>query len=248
MIVMTARYAIYFVPDAKSPLWAFGTRVLGCDAYNGQIVPFYSELTSRYKDWGKCVQAPATYGFHATLKAPFRLAPGRTEGELLAAVSATAANLPQLTIGYLRVEMVDRFLALRLETMPSDLQVLEAGLVTRLDEFRAPLITSDITRRQPDTLSHRQLERLMEWGYPFCLEEFRFHMTLAGPLQDEYRKKVLNTLSDLYEPSNEPVRISDVALVKQLSASSPFFVMKKFQLSDAEHVGLVNSTFVLSHR
>ena len=41
---------------------------------------------------------------------------------------------------------------------------------------------AELARRRAGGLTPRQDELLQRWGYPFVLEEFRFHMSLTGPL------------------------------------------------------------------
>ena len=53
-------------------------------------------------------------------------------------------------------------------------------VVTGLDEFRRPADDTETETRRAAGLSARQEELLREWGYPYVLDEFRFHMTLSG--------------------------------------------------------------------
>ncbi|HQT54801.1 MAG TPA: DUF1045 domain-containing protein, partial [Phenylobacterium sp.] len=90
---MTARYAIYYAPRAGTRLWDKASAWLGADAYTGAApsrrpLPGLDAL-----DLDALTQDPRGYGFHGTLKAPFELAPGRGEAELLAAVGRRAADL-----------------------------------------------------------------------------------------------------------------------------------------------------------
>ena len=44
---------------------------------------------------------------------------------------------------------------------------------------------AEIARRKPETLSTHQRALLEHWGYPFVMDEFRFHITLTGRLAPE---------------------------------------------------------------
>src|SRR5947199_10690999 len=95
------RYAIYYVPAAADPLYRLGAEVLGYDGFTGGTVDFPDELR-RLADWQEVTTDPRKYGFHATLKAPFALAPGRTEADLrraFAAFSAAATSAIPLVVG-----------------------------------------------------------------------------------------------------------------------------------------------------
>src|SRR5262249_14198568 len=81
------RYAIYFVPPADSALYRFGAGFLGYDCYTGERLrqPHDTALTA--SEWAQLTREPRRYGFHATLKAPFRLVPPFPEMDLTAGIS-----------------------------------------------------------------------------------------------------------------------------------------------------------------
>ena len=86
------RYAIYYVPPAGTALDGFGANLLGYDAWTGQDLAFPEQVTKTVPNWRDVTSDPRKYGFHATLKAPFAFAPGRSEDELLAACATFAAT------------------------------------------------------------------------------------------------------------------------------------------------------------
>src|SRR4051812_847401 len=107
------RYAIYLVPPADSALWKRACRWLGRDPETGAAlaqpeVPGYAGQKLRH-----LTQPPRQYGFHATLKAPFRLAAGLDESRLMQAVADLIGALPALSLPALRVDNLGAFIALR---------------------------------------------------------------------------------------------------------------------------------------
>ena len=84
------RYAIYYTPRPGSDFDRFGAELLGCDAATGEDLPFPDGILQLAPDWRELTRDPRKYGFHATLKAPLSLAPGKTEADLLAACEAFA--------------------------------------------------------------------------------------------------------------------------------------------------------------
>ncbi|MDI1343025.1 MAG: DUF1045 domain-containing protein [Pseudolabrys sp.] len=90
------RYAIYFVPAADTDLYRFGAAVLGYDCYSGEARAF---LEDAEREWSNFTREPRVYGFHATLKPPFRLAEGYDEADLARAVTDFAANHAAVLIG-----------------------------------------------------------------------------------------------------------------------------------------------------
>ena len=170
------RYAIYYAPSGAfadaAAAW------LGWDVARGVAVdqpdPALAEATAD----------PRKYGFHATIKAPFRLADGVTGDNLQTAFTALAARLSPVTLTGLTLLYLDGFLAL-IPTDPSPaLQDMAATIVRDLDPYRAPLNAAELARRRPETLTTRQRELLATYGYPYVFEQFQFHMTLTGRSND----------------------------------------------------------------
>jgi len=79
-----SRYAIYYLPP-DGPFAKAGHSWLGWDAARGQA-PSALEI----KDWDTVTAAPRKYGFHGTLKPPFRLAAGCNQDDLAEAVATLA--------------------------------------------------------------------------------------------------------------------------------------------------------------
>ena len=177
--MMIKRYALYFAP-ADAGLWRAGSDWLGRDAATGRPTgqPAIAGLAA-------ATAAPRRYGFHATLKAPFRLAEGATPRDLHASLAALAGELAPVPLPGLAVTRLGRFLALCPTPEAPGLAELAARVVRHFEPFRAPLNAAEIARRQPDRLSPRQAELLHAFGYPFVFEEFRFHMSLTGDLAPE---------------------------------------------------------------
>jgi hypothetical protein len=174
------RYGVYYVPP-EGPLAAFGAAWLGWDIAAGAPAGL---LDVAGLDVGSVTAAPRRYGFHATLKPPFHLAPGTTAQQLGAAVAALAAGSAAVRVGRLRLSRLGGFLALTPEGPCPALDALAARAVAGLDRFRAPPDAGETARRSAPGLTPRQRENLARWGYAFVMEDFLYHMTLTGPLTD----------------------------------------------------------------
>lgn len=176
------RYAVYFAPAASSPLWRFGCAVIGYDAERGEDVPQHVPAGIEPQAWAAMTADPRRYGFHATLKAPFRLASWASEATLLERVQGLAGDLAPVHLGALAVQRMSSFVALLQVERSAALSALAGRIVTDLDDVRAPLSEAERARRLQAKLTPRQLTQLDRFGYPYVLDDFRFHMTLAGPL------------------------------------------------------------------
>jgi putative phosphonate metabolism protein len=174
------RYAIYVTPR-PGPLAGFGAAWLGWDAASGAPCP-HPALPGLPRPVAEITAAPRRYGFHGTLKPPFRLAAGCEAGALAAALAAFCAGTGAVSLAGLDLARIGRVLALCPVGGTDALDALAAAVVARFDPFRAPPDAAELDRRRAQRLTTRQEAMLQRWGYPHVMEEFRFHMTLTGPL------------------------------------------------------------------
>jgi putative phosphonate metabolism protein len=225
---MTARYAIYYAPPADGALWRKASAWLGRDAVTGAAMarPLVAGLHGL--DLDALTADPRQYGFHATLKAPFELAAGQTEAELVTAAVAFAATLAPFT-ARIAPRALGRFLAFRLLDREPEMAALHAACVRAFEPFRAPLSDADIARRRQARLTPQQDVRLLQWGYPYVFDDFRFHMTLTGPIADDtLRARVLAALQTHFAAECGPHRFDGVAVFRQTDRQAPFDVVQRF--------------------
>ncbi|RFB81255.1 DUF1045 domain-containing protein [Methylovirgula sp. 4M-Z18] len=225
------RYAIYYAPATTDPLWHFGSGVLGYDAQSGTDLPRrLPELSG--KPWHEVTSDPRKYGFHATLKAPFHLREGRSERELMAAVGDFAAQTIAVKTPDLCVKTLGPFIALAFAAPSQAVQDLAASVTRYFEPYRAPLTAADRNRRLQSPLTATQIKYLDLYGYPYVFEEFRFHMTLTGPMHPEERAEALQLLTQAYaEQVSVPyVTLRDLALFKQPSPTERFRIIARAPL------------------
>ncbi|WP_375312266.1 DUF1045 domain-containing protein [Bradyrhizobium sp. A5] len=226
------RYAIYFAAGSNSALSRFGAELLGYDAYTDQEVPFPADALRIAPDWRDITADPRKYGFHGTLKAPMALAAEKTEAELMAACAEFAGKARPIPAIRPVVDAISGFIAVIPAESVDALQQLAADCVRGFDSFRAVLTVEDRARRKPEKLSERQRDYLDRWGYPYVMEEFRFHMTLTGRLDAERRGPVLEMLRERFAGLGlEALAIDRVALFRQDDAKARFHVVGEWTLA-----------------
>jgi len=177
------RAAIYFAPPPGSAAWQAGSRWLGRDAATNAPLP-----QPRIDGMEACTLAqltaePRRYGWHATLKPPFRLRQGLSLDALDSAVYALCREWRPVPLPALRVARLGHFLALRPEGDTAPVNALATACVQRLHALAQPLNDAELARRRRAGLSPHQDELLRAWGYPWVLDEFRFHCSLTGDLR-----------------------------------------------------------------
>jgi putative phosphonate metabolism protein len=234
------RYAIYYAPSPASPLDRFGAALLGYDAHHGVDLLFPGDVPA---DWRELTHDPRKYGFHATLKAPMALAPERREDELAAACAAFAARPRAIPVIKPVVDTIEGFIAIVPATRDAALEGLAADCVREFDAFRAPLTDEDRARRNPARLSPRQRDHLDLWGYPYVFEEFRFHMTLTGRLDDARRRPVLAMLRQRFGDTGiDHLSVDRIALFRQHDAGSRFRIVGHWPLARADATAGANAS------
>lgn len=175
------------------------------------------------------------YGFHATLKAPFRLAEGRTEAELRSAADAFAASRRPVTIADPRPATLGHFRALVPHGDQAGVDALAADAVRAFDDFRAAPNEGEIRRRRPERLSPRQRELFEQWGYPFVFDEFRFHLTLTDPVPDERADEVDAALASHFaDVAGVDVPLLSVALFVEHNPGAPFEILSVHPFAPAQ--------------
>ena len=223
-----SRYAVYFVPDTPS-LVDFGARWLGWDVVHGKTSDQFD-----IAGIAAATTAPRKYGFHATLKPPFRLAEGYTEHHLTEGLAHLANTIAPGSSSGLELRLLGGFLAL----VPADdgigLRHVAAHAVVDLDPFRAPATAAELARRRKAGLSPEQDKLLVQWGYPYVLDQFRFHLTLTGRLETEEREVWRARADTVLPPLPAPFVLDSVVLAGERVQDGQFQVIERFALTGSD--------------
>ncbi len=202
------RYAIYYTPAPESALARFGE--------------------SWFARKAACLDAPRRYGFHGTLKAPFRLAEGANEADLLLAAERFAGERGALRGPPLRLAVLAGFLALVPSEPFGELDRLAADCVAAFDRFRAPPTDAELARRRRAGLSARQEALLLRWGYPYVMEAFRFHMTLTERLDEAGLASERALAGAMLGEAAAPLAVDAATIMVEPSEGDAFRVLRRF--------------------
>ncbi|WPZ36579.1 DUF1045 domain-containing protein [Thalassobaculum sp. OXR-137] len=223
------RYALYVAPEPGSPLAEFGADWLGRDCATGEVrqQPTVPGLSA--ERLAELTESARGYGFHATIKPPFYLREGRSEAGLLDAFAAFAKGREPFEVR-LGLRSLGGFLALMMSPPDHRMSALAADAVRDLDPFRALPSEAELARRRESGLSAQQETLLQQWGYPYVMGEFRFHMTLSARLADgPERDAMVAALAPRAEAvTAEPFRVDALALFKQSRKGSDFIQVERF--------------------
>ena len=77
-------------------------------------------------------------------------------------------------------------------------------------------------------------QNLVQWGYPYVFDEFRFHMTLTGRVPAERHDAVETVLLDQFaEFHGRPLPVTGLALFREPSRGADFTAHSLFPLGGA---------------
>ena len=217
------RVALYFTPPPGDPLGEAAARWLGRDVWGAD--------TDVYRA-GNYTETARRYGFHATLKAPFRLVQGKSLDGLQRGLddftgARAAFRMPGLSIGRLG----PHFALVQEDGGDDAMSTFAAALVQAFEPFRAPLTEAEVARRRQVGLDAREDANLRRYGYPYVLDTFRFHMTLAGPVPEADREGVGATLRRRFATHlGKPVSVTAVTLFVEDAPGDAFRAVSRHTL------------------
>ncbi|MDP9109271.1 MAG: phosphonate metabolism protein/1,5-bisphosphokinase (PRPP-forming) PhnN [Pseudomonadota bacterium] len=245
------RYALYFAPAAHTAWWQAGCSWLGRDPLCGAPDPMpgasaavslanssanlsanLSAASLNHAPYPSLTRSARHYGFHATLKAPFRLAPGFSVTHLFQMAQAFAAHQRALTLAQPTIGMLGNFLALQGAVPQPGINALAMRCVRYFDLLRAPPSAEELARRRSAGLTAHQDALLQRWGYPYTDDAFRFHMTLSDRLDqlDAARAANLRIAAAAHFASamEQPLQLDNLSVWREADSGEPFELLQRF--------------------
>jgi putative phosphonate metabolism protein len=231
-----SRFAIYYAPSRQSSWWEAGCRWLERDPESGtkHAAPVIPALTARALDVPNLSRSPQRYGWHGTLVAPAHCASGAAPDEIVPRARAWARRQRPFDLA-VEAAALDRFVAIRPATADgaAAMQALAADALHEFAPLRAMPSEADRRRRLEANLSARQRELLDRWGYPYVLDEFRFHMTLSDSIDSSDRQVLLDWWGTQVSALG-PLRIDGAALFIEPEPGQPFVLAARLPFGDAQ--------------
>ena len=223
------RYAVYFAPEPDSELDVFGTAWLGrgMDGVHSNGQALVSNVSARRV--AELIVSPRRYGFHGTLKPPFELNPSTTLDALLRTARVFAVGLSPVEIPPLELAVIGKFIALTPTSQSAALENLSAACIRAFEAFREPLTSEQIENYRLNKLTVHQEQMLGHWGYPYVMEEFRFHMSLTDRIDDpEERNAVMAALEKMVQPIlRKSISVHHLTVFGQSERSEPMVAIER---------------------
>lgn len=230
---MAPRFALYAAPPAEHPLHDFAARWLGWDPETGESPAPQAAAGLSASRIAEITAEPRRYGFHGTLKPPFRLKDGNDEAMLIMALENFAAAHAPVRLPALQVAALGSFIALRPSAPCPAIDALAGACVKAFDTFRAPPSEAELARRRQAGLTARQESNLAQWGYPYVFEDFRLHFTLTGRIHDAVERDAVQAyLTAQTAPLlRRDFSVDEICLFVQMESGAPFRVAGRYRLA-----------------
>ncbi len=151
--------------------------------------------------------------------------------DLVEDATALADATAPFDLPRLRVADLDGFLALQERAPCPSLHGLADACVTELDSHRQPAEPAELARRRRAGLTSEQDALLLDWGYPYVLRQWRFHMTLTRRLTPDERATLQPAAESHFAAAlAQPRRVQDICLFTQVASGSAFVLAERLAL------------------
>lgn len=184
------RFALYYAPRPETALAEAASSWLGRDHENRTC----SRITSKTlggERFAELTKAPFHYGFHGTLKPPFRLHDATSKNLLCEEIDRFCNQRSPFIMKELEIGWIGNFLCLRPVKSSDKMNKLARDAVRQFDNFREDMSFIELEKRRNQGLTPQQDALLLQWGYPYVMDEFRFHLTLSSKIEDSQERTLL---------------------------------------------------------
>ena len=143
--------------------------------------------------------------------------------------------LVPITIPPMEIAVIGKFIALTPATSSPELEKLAGQCVRAFEAYRSPLSDEQVTAYRANKLTNHQDSMLVHWGYPYVMEEFRFHISLTERIDDiAERRALMMAVTDLAKPlTGKPVVIRDLAIFFQAERDHPMTILERIPFGRA---------------
>jgi hypothetical protein len=224
-----ARYAIYYTPQPGTALAAFGRSWFG-RANDGATLQAFSDAGLSHSGFAKIPAVPGRYtGLHALFRAPFSLRDDVGLEALKSRLITFAARRKAVETGPLTLARSGRYLVLRpIEPRPA-LDWLAAQCVNAFEDFAAASVEDDCDDNRH--LSNYQRLLLRSFGHPHVMSEYRFSITLTGPLDTAHLERVSQALWPVMEEiCASGVTVDGLSLFGDAGGRTPMRLIGRYHL------------------
>lgn len=177
------RFALYYSPRPHTAFAEAASTWLGRDHENRNCPRIKTKTLGRER-FPELTRAPFHYGFHGTLKPPFRLHDATSKELLCEELDHFCNQRSPFILEGLEIGWIGKFLCLRPVKSSDKMNKLARDAVRQFDSFREDMSFTELKKRRTQGLTPQQDALLLQWGYPYVMDEFCFHLTLSSKIED----------------------------------------------------------------
>ncbi len=174
-------------------------------------------------------KTPRKYGFLGNLKPAFKLSEQQRLEDLQHSLEQFANQMTTVVCSELKYTILRDYIALAAQGNNEAIGNLAAKCVIEFDRFRANATDADLTLDWASGLTARQKNMVADWGNPFVLDEFRFHLPLTNPLPAETWTYWTEVLKEHLPELPQPLLIDSISLIGE-RANGYFELIENFRL------------------
>lgn len=221
------RYAIYYTPQPGTAFAAFGRSWFG-RANDGATLQAFS--ASGLSGIARPSATPGRYtGLHALFRAPFALRDDVTFDDLRTRLITFAAHRKPVETGPLTLARAGRYLVLRPVDPTPALDWLATQCVSAFEDCAIAADEDDVEDYRH--LSTYQRLLLKSFGHPPVMSEYRFSITLTGPLDASHLERVSQALWPvLGDLCSEGITVDGLSLFGDAGGRAPMRLIGRFGL------------------
>lgn len=148
---------------------------------------------------------------------------------LLNAACVFARTLAPIDIPPLELAIIGKFIALTPTTQSAALDKLSAACVRAFEAFRVPLSDEQLENYKQNRLTVHQEQMLEHWGYPYVMEEFRFHISVTDRIDDPTERDDVMTALETLAASvlGNPIVVRDFTVFGQAGIDEPMVAIER---------------------
>jgi Protein of unknown function (DUF1045) len=215
------RYAIYFCPTDDSALGRLGHDWLASSTDAPELPGISAERRNAL------LVKVRRYGWHATIRAPFTPMGNVTYADVRRAITSVAHARASFELP-MHIHRLAGFLALRPCVDGLAPRQLAATCLKALLPLCAPL-SNEVMARRGVGLDADEIALLRDYGYPYVLDRYRFHLTLSAPAtkfeEQAMREWLGSRVAEL--PST---RVDALAICREVMPDGAFELVERIPL------------------
>lgn len=221
-------FAVYFVPDSKTSLYAFGSQILGYDVHT---------QTQLETSWTDYIGAAANFGFHLTIADALYCASPNEVEVMAQEVKVVAQDFQPFTLNFeIQKDFPDEHsISLVCTDESGTLEALHFEMLCRCyKKAVASNYSLKLAEADRDTDIARAKLMIKHYKAPYILTRFKPHFTLLTKVPSEKKEDIFKELKNQYDAQVErhQIEIDTLAFMVKPDKNPKWEINHQFKLGE----------------